>query len=455
MEFRRNASRRDRMRRVYTEQPGAAPVSKARNSRSEEAETLPSRNYSDDALPERQAPVTDLAPTSLWKISAMATLLLLCIVALELVYLYSREWSGLETAKLTAIDLTAPGNFGAWFSSMLLAVGAAACMMVFNLRQHRLDDYRGRYRMWAPASVVLMLASINASCDLTGLLASMFDQYLKGHLPGSPEIWLMGLGALAIAASGVRLMVETRESRGATAGTILAGVCYALLLTARVGRDTAMGQQFAEFASVNLVVLQTSSAMCGHVLVLLSIVLYARYVLLDSQGKIREQAEQRAQKREARRLARETAAARKEAAAAARLKPAAGDPAADPADSVATKKKAKPKTTARKTSKSPAPVLPPGYEEDDVDYGDDTDAYQAEGHQTPADTADYDDYDDYEEDDRQQSQPRVEVPTTEQKPVSGDPHRAKEAAGDPSSSGAPRKMSKAERRRERKKRRAA
>ncbi len=425
------------MRRVYADQPSTAPASKARGASDQASDAPAARNYSDDALPERQAPVTVLAPVSLWKISAMATLFLLCIAALEAVYLYSQNWVGLETQDLSAIDLTAPGNLGAWFSSMLLAVGAAACMMVFNLRQHRLDDYRGRYRMWAPACIVLMLASINASCDLTGLVASVAGQHLQGHIPGDPRTWVMAAGALAIAACGVRLLIETRESRGATSTATIAGICYALLLTARLGRGTETGAQFEAFAGVDLIVLQTSAAMCGHLMVLLSIVLYSRYVLLDSQGKIQELARQRAEKREARRLAREEAAKAKKAAAAAKKQP--GDPDPDPATAEPPKKK-------RSRSKSKAPVLPPGYEEEDAA---DEDVYEATGYEAPSLEDEYDFGDDEEE------QQRVEVPESNATQTSGDPHKSANTDGDPSSGNRPRKMSKAERRRERKRRRAA
>ena len=60
---------------------------------------------------------------------------------------------------LAAIDAGAAGNLAAWFSSCLLLMAAACSLQIYNLRRHKIDDYRGRYRIWVWAAIALLFTT--------------------------------------------------------------------------------------------------------------------------------------------------------------------------------------------------------------------------------------------------------------------------------------------------------
>ena len=69
---------------------------------------------------------------------------LAAIAGLEAAYATIFHGSGLSSEVTAALNLTARGSLAAWFSSVLLSMAAANAVLVYWLRSHKLDDYRGR-----------------------------------------------------------------------------------------------------------------------------------------------------------------------------------------------------------------------------------------------------------------------------------------------------------------------
>jgi hypothetical protein len=84
---------------------------------------------------------------------------------------------------------------------------------------------------------------------------------------------LLGIGA----AIGLRLVVETRSSRGATAAAWCAGLFYLAAGLNQIGVIQASSHDVnGLFAGMTL--------LTGHFLLTMSLVIYARFVFLDAQG---------------------------------------------------------------------------------------------------------------------------------------------------------------------------
>ena len=89
------------------------------------------------------------------------------VVGLEAAYFdAARRAAATGAAMVTALDLSAKGSLGCWFSSLLLLAASAAAMMIYSLRKHRADDYEGRYRVWLWAAGCLVFAATDEAASL-------------------------------------------------------------------------------------------------------------------------------------------------------------------------------------------------------------------------------------------------------------------------------------------------
>ncbi|MCA9258496.1 MAG: hypothetical protein KDA61_04820, partial [Planctomycetales bacterium] len=60
-----------------------------------------------------------------------------------------------------------------WVSAVYLLLAAGAARLLYTLRRHRVDDYRGRYRVWRWASYAALFASVDAVCGFHGVLGQI------------------------------------------------------------------------------------------------------------------------------------------------------------------------------------------------------------------------------------------------------------------------------------------
>jgi len=288
LQFRWDASRDGRRRRVLMDEHGgdaAVPARRVSLPSSSEggkssARTGPAQRYAADALAEHQARITDLVPKRVW------TLLVLLLLALTgvagIAALYS-QWGWRSGAvgreAMASLNVSAPGSLASWFSSLLLLAAAVGSVLIYTIRRHKADDYRGRYRVWLWAAAVLLVASMDATARLHVLTHHVVAQLTGAAFLANTAVWpLVGM-ALVYGLFGVRMFFEVRSSRGATAslafavGFYLAAAAVSILWPERPsGHTTAIA-----FASL---------AMLGHVCVWYTVVVYARNVYLDAQGAL-------------------------------------------------------------------------------------------------------------------------------------------------------------------------
>ena len=176
---------------------------------------------------------------------------------------------------LGVFDLAARGSFAAWYASLLLTVTGITAALLFSLRRHRIDDYRGRYRVWLWATLGFMALAVNQTADLDALLREMVEQ-VAARL-GAAQAWIWPALCLAVGlACLTRFSFEVRRSRGALALGWLGAIEWLLA-------STGVGWLKVELAA-SRVMLVVGLKLLGQMTILAAHVAYARYVLLDAHG---------------------------------------------------------------------------------------------------------------------------------------------------------------------------
>lgn len=278
MEFRRSGARDERRRRVLMEEvKESAGGEEPREVAGGPSGAAPAARYGEGARDERQPRITMLLPRRKLTLFVLVLLGACALAGIELLYGTVLTRAPIEQRELfRAFDLERPDSLAGWFTSALLLLAAQISLVIYSVRRYRVDDYRGRYRVWIAAAVVLALASLEA---VAGLRHGVFD-WLHGwagqDVPGGVRVWqVAGGGTLGIAAF-MRLLFEMRSSRGAVFVLILAAASYC----------GASGLAMTDvLASGPLDVMARHGLLLGgHLLLVLSLLTYGRCVYLEAQG---------------------------------------------------------------------------------------------------------------------------------------------------------------------------
>ncbi|MEE2825963.1 MAG: hypothetical protein VYE64_05000 [Planctomycetota bacterium] len=233
--------------------------------------------YSNSAQRRYQKKTTDLIPKRYRAVTLMIMLLVASVCGLNLLSAYSADWRDQLTAsQIEAFALSGQGSLARWFVSFLLILSSLASLQLYALRQHRCDDYRGTYRLWGWLAVLFLLGSIQCSVDLLGLIHTAVAS-LVGTLPGDRLVWLVTAKLLLLSALVVRGLFEVRVSRVALAGGLLAWIGFT---TAIVLPIPSVGNRLA----LELPLYYGNALLIGTSAVFLSVVMYARFVFLHSNG---------------------------------------------------------------------------------------------------------------------------------------------------------------------------
>lgn len=274
----KTTSRVDRRRRVLNEDrrehsaPSTIPIAGGHR-----ADARPPRRYTDAVCPDQQLRVGQLIPTRPWTVSVWLLAALTVVVG---------QFAATATYFATRLDLStidyrplrmdfSPSLFSAFCSASLL-LSAAYSGLIVSLRRHRLDDYRGTYRIWYYLTAANLAASLLLASGAHRILASAWDAgtvwlgMANSHAPSL--VAYFSLLALAI-----RVGFEIKSSRGAIT---------MLLITGATG-TVAWLSPLVLPVSINAEVRELLTGTCGiacHLGGLLTLVLYGRYVTLDAQG---------------------------------------------------------------------------------------------------------------------------------------------------------------------------
>ena len=246
----------------------------------------PVRAYAPAVLAERQPRVTELLPTRpLWAV-CLILLGLTGIAAIEAIHIHAVTLplkSGAE--QLAALDARARGSLTAWFSSGLLLAAAVLALATYGVRSHRVDDYRGRYRIWLWVAAALAWLSLDAATglhDAMGFSISLLGgQQVAASLSATCTATWIALYGLVLGTLGIRLAIEIWPSIPSFAALSIAALLY--LFSGLFALDMLTPSASPLVASVA----ESSIAMLAHLSLVSAIGLYARHVVLDAAGRLK------------------------------------------------------------------------------------------------------------------------------------------------------------------------
>jgi hypothetical protein len=284
MEFRRNGLRDERRRRVLIDETlhaaEEADASDATAPAVADVARTPTKPYSDAAIASSQTPVTYFLPKRpiiLWSVWFIG-LALIGVIQLLYRYVFVAATPTLRDC-LTSFDVLARGSLASWFAGVVLAVSAFASLLVYQIRRHRTDDYRGRYRWWLWLVPLLLLLSVSASTGwheaLSGTLTAMTGAEVA---VGGKGWWLLAYGALFFPIV-LQLAIEVWPSRMATTFLVATVAAYGVVATFQLGAWPLTQ------AHLNTI-FQSSLLLSAHLGVLLTVMAYGRYVYLDAHNEL-------------------------------------------------------------------------------------------------------------------------------------------------------------------------
>jgi hypothetical protein len=284
--------RNNRRRRVLSEDALAASTShtalRARDGERSAADDAP--RYSDAAGVEHHPQVTDFLPRRYRTIALATAAGVVVTAAVSALDWIAIPWaSRLGDSEAVPLAIGVGDGLAAWLSASLLLLAAATCLLIYSLRRHRIDDFRGRYRVWLAAAVACVLLSADSVAPVHELMAVVATYLTQHGALRDHAAWWLALAGLPLAWIGVRALMDARESSLAAVSLATAFACYALSLASYL-----IGWPVANPAVEPL--LTAGARLLGNWMLLVGVASYGRFVVLDVQGLITKERRPRRQK---------------------------------------------------------------------------------------------------------------------------------------------------------------
>lgn len=280
MDFRRSGQLDERRRRVLMDE-SATPGSDTEKAQPTTAKG-PVRAYHESVLNDRQRRVSDLIPLRPFQVVATILLLITAVAAIEALYIFTVPLAGHAAGDhpFAALDLAARGNIGSWFSSLLFATGAFAVLALLSIRAHRVDDYRGSYRIWWWVAAALLWGSVDTATSLHNALGAGAQLLAGDQTPGGPRLMWVALYCLLFGTLATRAAFEIWSSSLAVVGGSITALLYFACIALQLGMTPPLSDV------VLTTVVHSSLTLLAHVSLVSSVLLYARHVHLDAQGRL-------------------------------------------------------------------------------------------------------------------------------------------------------------------------
>ncbi|HEX4414639.1 MAG TPA: hypothetical protein VH107_13485 [Lacipirellulaceae bacterium] len=272
---------RDRRRRVLKDEVLAASNHHtALRAVSDTSFAADAPRYSDAAGVENHPQVTDFVPRR------YRTIITLLVVGLGITsglaaldYFASAIGQACCVRSVAALEIAAPGSLASWACAVVLLVASAACLLIYSIRRHRIDDFRGRYRVWLGASIACLTMSANSVTGLHQVVADLLTHVTGWSALREGAAWWLLMPGLPIAWLMLRSLYDTRECRFGAALLGVGFATYAAALGVFLGLSPITDSHVASLTA-------GTALLAGHCFVLASVVAYARFVVLDAQGLI-------------------------------------------------------------------------------------------------------------------------------------------------------------------------
>lgn len=114
-------------------------------------------------------------------------------------------------------NLRSSNSISHWLTCQLWMLTALAAWMNFQLRRHKLDDYRARYRIWGVLACAALFSSFDASSSFLYLLGMSIDGWTRSEIGYGGWPLVLATFASLIGILGIRLCNELRTVPGSVA----------------------------------------------------------------------------------------------------------------------------------------------------------------------------------------------------------------------------------------------
>ena len=269
--LRRRAQSDDRRRRILVEEsPRELPEKRApRRATSENA------SYAHDTLI-RQPQCIDFLPRRLWLHPLLWLFALLGMLGLVSLH----HWQvGRTDGPWDLFQLQHPASLANWFAVVGLIAIAVLALNIFSLRRFRKSDYHTRYRWWLWVSATAIFSSLVVATSGHQVAAHTLATSTEWSLPfGDNLFWLVPAGLLYTFLA-IRLVLEFLHCRLATIGLVVAWLVFCLRSVMLLGYDFGLPVSWQ-------ISIEGGSTLGMVALVGCGFLWYARYVLLDVEGRL-------------------------------------------------------------------------------------------------------------------------------------------------------------------------
>lgn len=283
MEFRAPGQSNERRRRVRSDESVAASVAMRSKASSEERAARPrrSRRYAEAGRPERQPRLVDIVPVRrLWQnvVAAAGFAAIGLLLAGHWATHRAEREAPAELAQ--AFDALASNSLAGWARSAAFAMAAVGAVLVYVVRRHRTDDYRGGYRIWIWSAAWMLAMSVDGVAGLRDALRAGGAAEFRWIGPAGGVLWWAMPCLLATLTIGVRLVLDMRECRTSTVWFGAATAAWIVGEALRLGGG-AMADPLA-------VPLAAGGCLLGGAWCLaMAMSWHARHVVLDAAGLLR------------------------------------------------------------------------------------------------------------------------------------------------------------------------
>ncbi|MBP90938.1 MAG: hypothetical protein CMJ64_30210 [Planctomycetaceae bacterium] len=281
MEFRRGDERRRRVLRDEMLTPSDSSDGSKPHEDGRGADSVSGRTYSDAALVQYQPRVSCVIPKRIWGMLAVLLAGGAAISGIELLYAKVLPLATPESVvSLVMLDLTTTGSLASWFATLTLFLGTLGCVLVYSIRRHRLDDYRGRYGVWLWAGVAFWVASFDAATHAHQALVPLLVGFTGTRLLADGAIWGSIVLAVLFGSVMIRLAFEVWSCRTATSFVTLAAISY-------VASAVFTHHQPLHNSVAMSEVITSTTLLSAHFSLLYAVLVFARHVYLEAQGERR------------------------------------------------------------------------------------------------------------------------------------------------------------------------
>lgn len=166
-----------------------------------------------------------------------------------------------------------------WLGGQLWLLTAIAAFLIFQLRRHKLDDYRAKYRLWAMVAIAALFSSMDASTSGLYLFGRSIDGWALRETGYSGWSIVLATFATLIGLLGIRLCNEFKSTPLSLLfwlGGLLSWATSALLGT---------GLLKLEWSQQTLDMVVGGSWLGGILSVFLATGIYLRQIYIDAQRR--------------------------------------------------------------------------------------------------------------------------------------------------------------------------